>query len=101
MKNYQEMKTIADNLVQVEESGWNSDIDMAYPTFKVGEFQVEPRIHCEPEDAIWPRDLGNIFDDGFKLGLHAMYAAFKSLEQSAPINNNAPVEASISAKVGG
>lgn len=102
MKTYQEMKTIADNLVQVEEEGYNSDIDMAYPSFKVGEFHVEPQIQCEPEDAIWPRDLGTIFDQGFELGLHAMYQAFKSQEQAAPINNNAaPVEAGISAKIGG
>lgn len=58
----------------------DDDIGMNDIEVSVGEWRYEPQMRCEPEDAIWGRDLGTLFGRGVEVGIRAAIEYFKIVE---------------------
>ena len=76
MKTYEEMSKIASSLQDYQEVE-DDDYGVSEVIVTIGDKKIVTGCCVEPEDAIWHRDLGNIYADGEELGMRSMYEAFK------------------------
>lgn len=53
------------------------DCEVQEVNVSVDNVTVSPSVSCEPEDAIWYRDLSDIFDAGVKIGIASSIKYFK------------------------
>jgi hypothetical protein len=45
---------------------------------KVGDWTQEPRVYSEPEDAVWRRELSEVYYQGVEAGIRATYLYMNS-----------------------
>ncbi len=66
-----------ESLINYEQSEENDD-GVCDVVVTIGDYKIEPRTYCEAEDAIWCRDLSDIFEKGVKAGILAAIEYYKT-----------------------
>ena len=72
-----EIGNLIDIVVDEDEYGEHGTVNV---NINGDDVEIHPRYRSEPEDAIWHRDLSDIFLSGIRAGIRASIVYFNNME---------------------